>query len=85
MKLHYKGKYDLNPESLPHGEHKPGAVRFKEAEDTKELGGDSKCSLPCDHNRAGGFGIYPMQALYHGEHLADTCRCSGVNGGPFSA
>ena len=37
MKLHYKGKYDLNPESLPHGEHKPGAVRFKEAEDTKEL------------------------------------------------
>ena len=38
MKLHYKGKYDLNPESLPHGEHKPGAVRFKEAEDTKELG-----------------------------------------------
>lgn len=38
MKLHYKGKYDLNPESLPHGEHKPGAVRFKEAKDTKELG-----------------------------------------------
>ena len=38
MKLHYKGKYDLNPESLPHGEHKPGAVKFKEAEDTKELG-----------------------------------------------
>ena len=37
MKLHYKGKYDLNPESLPHGEHVPGAVKFKEAEDTKKL------------------------------------------------
>lgn len=38
MKLHYKGKYDLNPESLPHGEHMPGAVQFKEAEDTRKLG-----------------------------------------------
>lgn len=37
MKLHYKGKYDLHPESLPHGEHMPGAVKFKEAEDSKEL------------------------------------------------
>ena len=37
MKLHYKGKYDLNPESLPHGEHMPGAVKFKEAEDTKKM------------------------------------------------
>lgn len=37
MKLHYKGKYDLNPDSLPHGEHKKGAVRFKEAEDSKKL------------------------------------------------
>ncbi len=37
MKLHYKGKYDLNPESLPHGEHKEGAVKFKEAEDSKKL------------------------------------------------
>ena len=38
MKLHYKGKYDLNPESLPHGEHKPGAVKFKEAENSKRAG-----------------------------------------------
>lgn len=38
MKLHYKGKYDLNPDSLPHGEHKEGAVKFKEAEDSKKLG-----------------------------------------------
>ena len=53
MKLYYKGKYDLNPESLPCGEHKKGAVRF-----------NRKCSLPCAHNRVGGFGIYPMQALY---------------------
>lgn len=38
MKLHYKGKYNLNPESLPHGEHMPGAVKFKEADSTKQLG-----------------------------------------------
>jgi hypothetical protein len=37
MKLHYKGTYDLNPDSLPHGEHPPGAVPFKEAEDSKAL------------------------------------------------
>ena len=37
MKFHYKGKYDLNPESLPHGEHMPGAVKFKEVSDTKKL------------------------------------------------
>ena len=37
MKLHYKGNYDLNPESLPHGEHKPGAVKFKEAESSKQM------------------------------------------------
>ena len=37
MKFHYKGKYDLNPESLPHGEHMPGAVKFNEVSDTKKL------------------------------------------------
>ena len=37
MRLHYKGKYDLNPESLPHGQHIPGAVPFKEAKDSKQL------------------------------------------------
>lgn len=37
MKFHYEGKYDLKPESLPHGEHMPGAVKFKEAKDTKQL------------------------------------------------
>ena len=37
MKLHYKGKFDGNVESLPHGEHKPGAVKFKEPESTKKL------------------------------------------------
>lgn len=30
MKLHYIGKYSGNPEDLPHGEHKPGAVMFRE-------------------------------------------------------
>lgn len=37
MKLHYMGKYNLDPDSLPHGEHKPGAVKFREAGDTAEL------------------------------------------------
>lgn len=37
MKLHYTGRYDLNPDSLPSGEHKPNAVPFKEAKDTKTL------------------------------------------------
>ncbi|MBR5490512.1 MAG: DUF3267 domain-containing protein [Oscillospiraceae bacterium] len=37
MKLHYMGKYDLNPDNLPHGEHKEGCVKFKEAEDSKKL------------------------------------------------
>lgn len=35
MKIYYKGKYDGNPESLPHREHKPGAVQFKEFEEKK--------------------------------------------------
>lgn len=37
MKLHYKGKYDLNPDSLPHSEHMPGAVMFKEPTSSKKL------------------------------------------------
>lgn len=37
MKLHYKGSYNLNPDSLPHGEHKNNAVPFKEAKDTKTM------------------------------------------------
>lgn len=32
MKLVYKGKFSGNPEDIPHGEHKPGAVMFKEPE-----------------------------------------------------
>ena len=38
MKLHYMGKYNLDPDSLPHGEHMPGAVQFKEAGSSGELG-----------------------------------------------
>ena len=30
MKLHYAGKYDGKEESLPRGEHQPGAVAFRE-------------------------------------------------------
>ncbi len=37
MKLHYMGKYDLNPESLPTKPHKPNYVKFKEPEDSKKL------------------------------------------------
>lgn len=36
MKLHYKGKYNLDPESLPKREVE-GAIQFKEVEDTKQL------------------------------------------------
>lgn len=38
MRLHYKGKYDLNPDALPHGEHQPNAKMFKEVQSTKKLG-----------------------------------------------
>lgn len=38
MKIVWKGKFDGNPDSLPHGEHKPGAVKFKEIDDPKKLG-----------------------------------------------
>lgn len=37
MKLHYAGKYNLNPESLPHGEHMPGAVPFKELQNPRDF------------------------------------------------
>ena len=37
MKFHYQGKYDLNPETLPTKEHKPGAVKFREAENSTTL------------------------------------------------
>ena len=37
MKLHYKGKFDLDPESLPSLPHEPGAVKFREAGDTSQL------------------------------------------------
>lgn len=37
MKLHYMGKYNLDPESLPRGEHMPGAAPFQEVEDTRQM------------------------------------------------
>lgn len=37
MKLHYKKEYDGNPESLPAGEHMPGAVKFKEFDDVTKM------------------------------------------------
>ena len=38
MKFHYAGKYSGNPDDLPCLEHVPGAIPFKEAEDSKTLG-----------------------------------------------
>ena len=37
MKLHYKGKYDLHPESLPHGEHMPAPLNSKRRKIQKNL------------------------------------------------
>lgn len=36
MKLHYMGKFNLDPDSLPQAEHKPGVVEFKEADSMKK-------------------------------------------------
>lgn len=38
MRIMWKGKFDGNEENLPHGEHKPNAVKFKEIDDIKKLG-----------------------------------------------
>ncbi|MBP1756816.1 MAG: hypothetical protein H6Q59_3214 [Firmicutes bacterium] len=38
MRLHYKGKFNLNPESLPSKPHQDGAVPFREAKDSKAMG-----------------------------------------------
>lgn len=35
MKLHYMGKFDGNEETLPHDEHRPGAVQFREPDAKK--------------------------------------------------
>ena len=37
MKLHYMGKFNLDPNTLPQAEHKPGATEFKEADSMKKL------------------------------------------------
>lgn len=37
MKLIYKGKFNGDIDSLPHGEHQPNAVKFKEADSPKKL------------------------------------------------
>lgn len=37
MKLHYRGKYNLDPTTLPTYKHQPNAVKFKEVDSTKEL------------------------------------------------
>ena len=37
MKLHYRGKYNLDPATLPTCKHQPNAVKFKEVDSTKDL------------------------------------------------
>lgn len=37
MKLHYMKNFNMDPDSLPHGEHKPNAVQFREAADIKQI------------------------------------------------
>lgn len=37
MRLHYKGVYSLDPNTLPQSGHRPGAVPFREVKDTKAL------------------------------------------------
>ena len=37
MKLHYMGKYNLDPESIPAKPHRPNCVKFKEPEDSNTL------------------------------------------------
>lgn len=37
MKLVYKGKFSGDVQDLPHGEHKPGAVKFREADSPQKL------------------------------------------------
>lgn len=37
MKFHYKGKFSGNPDDIPHLEHEPGAVAFKEPDSPKKL------------------------------------------------
>lgn len=37
MKLVCRGKFNGDPESLPHGAHRPGAVKFKEFDSPKQM------------------------------------------------
>ena len=37
MKLHYMGKYNMDPESIPTKPHRPNCVKFKEPENSEEL------------------------------------------------
>ena len=37
MILHYGGKYDGNENSLPHKDHHPNAVPFREADDMRKM------------------------------------------------
>ena len=37
MKLHYMGKFNLDPDSLPQAEHKPGAVDYNEEDIKKKI------------------------------------------------
>lgn len=65
MKLHYMGKFNLDPDSLPQAEHKPGAVEFKEADSMKKLSiiaNTVACIILVILGAAAFFRIFPLQS-----------------------
>ena len=54
----------MNPESIPHKEHIPGAVKFKEAEDTKELFQNSNCDIDYCDGHHGDFCNHENGQIY---------------------
>ena len=56
MKLHYMGKFNGDAETLPRGEHKPNAVKFKEFDSPRKQG------LVC--NALGVLIFAPLFVLY---------------------
>lgn len=62
MRLVYKGKFSGNTEDLPHGAHKPGAVRFREPDDPKKLA--------VIVNVIGGILVFALLMGYLARHFA---------------
>lgn len=75
MKFHFAGKYSGNPDDIPHLEHEPGAVAFKEAPDSKSLGRlanriaiifrRSPGLMPVDQIKRKHFAHLMQQSVFH--------------------